>query len=58
MFLREYNRETQRINLRCEICGEIVAEYICNDSGIPCIVAFDDSEDHICLTEEGGNDEE
>lgn len=57
MFLREYNRETGRINLRCESCGAIVAEYVCNESGIPCVVAFDDSEDHICL-KEGDCDEE
>lgn len=58
MFLREYNRETERINLRCDKCGEIVAEYVCNESGIPCVVIFDDREDHICLVEGDNNNEE
>lgn len=58
MFLREYNRETERINLRCDKCREIVAEYVCNESGIPCVVVFDDREDHICLVEGDNNNEE
>lgn len=58
MFIREYNRETERINLRCDKCGEIVAEYVCNESGIPCVVVFDDREDHICLVEGDNNNEE
>ena len=48
MFLREYSRENNRIYLRCEICGEIVAEYICNESGIPYEVVYDESADHVC----------
>lgn len=58
MFIREYNQKTERINLRCDQCGEVVAEYICNESGVPCIVAYDDRENHICIKEEGVNDEE
>lgn len=55
MFIREYNHKTERINMVCDKCGEVVAEYICNESGVPCIVAYDDREKHICTKEEGEN---
>ena len=57
MYIREYNQKTERINMICDKCGEVVAEYICNESGVPCIVAYDDRENHICTKEEGVSDE-
>lgn len=35
----------------CAICGELVAEYECNEEGIPTKCIFDEADEHVC--EEG-----
>jgi len=36
----------------CEVCHEIVAEYRCNELGIPVEKIFDNSESHECDEED------
>lgn len=36
----------------CAICGEVVAEYECDENGVPTVAIFDYSEEHICEEEE------
>lgn len=33
---------------RCAFCGEIVAEYECDENGIPTTCVFDFADKHIC----------
>jgi predicted RNA-binding Zn-ribbon protein involved in translation (DUF1610 family) len=33
---------------RCSICGEIVAEYECDENGIPTDAIFDNTDTHMC----------
>ena len=33
---------------RCAICGEVVAEYNCDEQGLPTTAIFDDCESHQC----------
>ncbi len=33
---------------RCPDCGEVVAEYNCDDKGIPTDTIFDNCDEHIC----------
>ena len=41
---------------RCAECGEIVAEYYCNEDGIPTDSIFDNTSTHECIfdDDEGG----
>ena len=32
----------------CADCGEIVAEYECDENGVPTVAIFDDSDTHTC----------
>ncbi len=33
---------------KCADCGAIVAEYECDDNGVPTVAIFDDIDSHVC----------
>lgn len=33
---------------RCKVCGELVAEYDCDEDGVPTDVIFDNIDEHGC----------
>jgi hypothetical protein len=37
---------------KCATCGEIVAEYYCDEDGRPTEPIFDNTEKHVCELEE------
>ena len=37
---------------RCSICGEIVAEYECDEDGIPRVALYDNTGSHECDLED------
>ena len=41
---------------KCANCGEIVMRQECNSDGIPVRTIFDNTENHVCKTEENKND--
>ena len=38
--------------MKCATCGEIVAEYECDDMGVPTEPIFDNIDTHICEEDE------
>ena len=37
------------MEISCAFCGEIIAEYECDEDGLPTEPIFDISENHICV---------
>lgn len=33
---------------RCSVCGEVIAEYECDENGIPTKPIFDYTDSHVC----------